>query len=75
MGVLAKGEILSVRKESALSVHERERTEQLLATKSWAQNFVSRQKLQSRALHGQAGSVDTEKVADEINQTRETLRS
>lgn len=51
---------------------ERERYREFNASEGWVMKFVRRHNLKSLALHGEAGSVDDEAIADRIRVVRET---
>lgn len=72
MGTRARSDVLS-NFVIQMSPVQRGLIEKFKASRTWAQNFVSRQKLRSKALFGQAGSVDVTKAEVEIAKLRDQL--
>ena len=52
---------------------ERERLDGFITSEGWAKKFIGREGLKSRKLHGQAGNVDDEAIADALRKVRETI--
>ncbi|CAB1108038.1 unnamed protein product [Ectocarpus sp. CCAP 1310/34] len=53
---------------------EKKRLEGLTASDRWAKNFVARNGMASTVLHGQAGSVDDETIAEGVEKIREACK-
>ena len=52
---------------------EHERLDGFTASEGWAKKFVGREGVKSSNLHGQAGRVDDEAIADALRKVRETI--
>lgn len=48
--------------------------ETFMAGQKWAKNFVKRQNLRSKVLHGEAGSVNPERIKESMNEIREACK-
>lgn len=52
----------------------KQKLEVFMAGQTWVRNFVKRQDLQSKVLHGEAGSVDPELVKEGMTEIREACK-
>lgn len=56
--------------DAASTDAERERYSGFNASEGWVKKFIKRNNLKSRSLHGEAGSVDDEAIADRLRRVR-----
>ncbi|CAN0182990.1 unnamed protein product [Ectocarpus sp. 4 AP-2014] len=70
-GVAAKNKMLAAESTTA---GDKKRLEDFTANERWAKNFISRNGMVSTVLHGEAGSVDDEAIAEGLGKIREACK-